>query len=325
MTNQKLKSLLLKAQSNSKTPRYKRVFVSANGNEYRFRPLSTELMDPNEVPFKKVNLHGGYKHPNYDGKYTSNFACVGKDCPMCKDARALKKVEYENNVPKNMQTGWKKQKNRYSLIWGINREDNELTLFLIPDTDRFVKVKDPKEGEKEWKKVNTTCHEVLYQKLMNAAESNQNPFNYKGGNDIVINSKKVDNKTNWDIYVDSETNDVDEKILEKFKEFPKLDTLYTPYSKEELEYIVKGKPYDKNLSKQKKQEEKEEFENESEEISNEDFDNDEVSNEEESSEPTDEEKLLNGDESLDEFSIEEDDQYEGLSDTLTNILGGNKE
>ena len=309
--NQKLKSLLLKAQTGSRTPKYKRVFVSGNGTEYRFRPLSTEKIDPQAIPFKKVSMHGGYKHPNYEGDYTSNFRCIGKDCPMCKDSRALKKTEYDNNIPRKMKTAWKKERNRYSLIWGINRENDELTLFLIPDTDRFKKVKDKDTGKEEWKKVNTTCHEILFQKLMNAAENNQDPLSYTDGNDIIIKSKKVDGVVKWDISIDSEKNSVSEEVLKKFSEFPKLDDLYQKYSQEELEYIVKGKPFNKNISKQKAKEEKEEFNQEVNDISNEDISEDDNLSEDEAA--------LLGEE---EFSVDSDDDetFSSLSDELKDIL-----
>jgi hypothetical protein len=307
MANQKLKTLLQKAQSGSRTIPYKKMFITANGTEYRFRPLSTLLIDPKEVPFIKVRLHGGYKHPNFEGSFASNYRCLGKDCPMCVDVKAIKNVEYTNNLSRELRTAWKKDKSQYAILWAINLDNNELTLVMIQDTDRFKKMKDEKTGKDEWKKINTTCQEIVFNKLMTAAENGLDPFDYDAGNDIVIKSKKVDNVVHWDVSVINEKNSVPAEIREKLKNVPKLEDLYKKYTKEELEYIVKGKPFNKDLTKQKVAEVKESTEEKVSDISNETF--------EEDSSDSDEAALLG-----DDSSFEDDDSYSDLSDSLRDIL-----
>lgn len=311
MSSQKFKSLLLKANSgSSKRVTYKKMFITSSGTEYRLRPLSTSLIDPNEVPFIKIRLHGGYKHPNFEGDFSSNYRCIGKDCPMCADVKEIKKVEFKNQLPRDMRSAWKKEKNQYAVMWAVNTENDEITLVLVPDTDQFKKVKD-ESGEESWKKVNTTCQEILFNKLMNAAENGLDPFDYNAGNDIIIKSKKVDYVVHWDISVVSTKNAVTEEIKKKLQALPKLEDLYKKYTKEELEYIVKGKPYNKDMLKQKETEEKEETSEVADSISNESF------SDSDSDYSSDDEALL----SEDSLSYDDDDdKFDDLSESLRNIL-----
>lgn len=309
-SNQNLKNRLAKAQSGVQKPSYKRLYLNGKGKEFKLRLLSTEHNDVEATPFFKVDLHGGYKHPNYEQEYSSNFRCPKKTCPMCSDY--FDTLKREKGFDKSNRTAWKKEVRRYSMYWAINRENNELTLVYVPDI-RKIKNKDG-----TWQERGSTLQSILYNKLMSAADQGMDPFSLKDGNDIIIKSRAIDGKAQYDVYIENEKNSVDEKTIQKLKTLPALRDVMQTYSIEDLKKIVSGekitskKQDDDKEVKVKQESIKTDISNFSEEdLSPEDVSNFELS---------DDDKLLSDE--LPEFSDSDDEpvsKSNSISEKLRNL------
>lgn len=222
------KSRLMKAKNGAKTPPYKRMFITTNqAKDYRLRFLDPQVISDDELPFKYVYLHGGYKHPNYEQQYTGNFRCGAKGCPLCADARALSKKEQEDKVPKGQKEAWKKQSRKYAIYWAINKENNELTLVHIPD---FAYSKDQE-----------TLNQIVSNKLIEIAETGINPFDLDEGMDVLISAQAVDEKFKFSVTADNKTKGpVEEKQVNLLKRMKALTDVYKQYKHDELDKIAKG-------------------------------------------------------------------------------------
>ena len=73
MDSNQMKNLLYK--NKSKAPKYKRAFPRATGQDFRYRPLSGEIINPNNIELlSEVRLHSGIRHPDFpNNKYGSNL------------------------------------------------------------------------------------------------------------------------------------------------------------------------------------------------------------------------------------------------------------
>lgn len=237
MDSQKMKNLLYKNKNQSSAPKYKRAFPRANGQDFRYRPLSTEIIDSVNVELlAPVRLHSNIPHPDFpNNKFGSNFRCLGKGCPLCRDYFATDKLERESGIQNG--NAWKKRANNFVIYWMLDRNNNnELTLVHLDNNPYFIYNKKTKQKEK----YGHTLQELVFQKIENALNKNLAPFNYRDGNDIVIRSKKVDNKVKWNIWVEEEKNTVSQEVVNKLKDMPKLSEIYRPYTWEELECVVRG-------------------------------------------------------------------------------------
>lgn len=267
MDSKSTKNLLFKNKNNSNKPMYKRSFPRANGSDFRFRPMSTEIINPeNPDLFVEVVLHSNVKHPDFpNNKYGSNVRCLGKGCPLCRDYFKTLDLEWQSGI-KSGGNAWKKRANKFAIYWMLDRlNKNQLTLVHLNNTPYMVKNKKTNKNEK----VGYTLQELIFNKLVNATEKGLTPFNYQNGNDLVLRSKKVDNKTKWDIFVQEEKNDIPQEVINKLRKLPSLNQIYKPYTWEELECMVRGISLNnaKNIKrivkaneiKEKEQKEKEEY------------------------------------------------------------------
>ena len=236
MDSNKMKNLLYK--NKSKAPQYKRSFPRPTGQDFRFRPLSGEIIDANNIELlAEVRLHSGIRHPDYpNNKFGSNFRCLGKGCPLCRDYFETLKAEEKAGIKNG--NAWKKRARNFTIYWMLDRTNNDaITLVHMDNTPYIVFNKKTQKREK----VGYTLQEIVFNKLENALNKNLAPFNYRDGNDLIMRSKKVDNKAKWDIWVEEEKNTVSQEIINKLKDLPALSTIYRPYTWEELECIVRGK------------------------------------------------------------------------------------
>lgn len=237
MDSKQMKNLLYKNRNNSKAPQYKRSFPRANGQDFRYRPLSGEIINPNNPElFAEVVLHSNIPHPDFpNNKYGSNFRCLGKGCPLCRDYFETREMEFKAGI-KNGDS-WKKRGRKYAIYWELDRTNkDEITLVHVDNTPYIVKNKKTKQNEK----VGYTLQELKFFAIEAALNKNLTPFDYRKGNDIIMRSKKVDNKVKWNIFVDENVNAVPQDVLNKLKDLPQLSQIYKQYTWEELECVVRG-------------------------------------------------------------------------------------
>lgn len=254
--NQKLKNQLNKSKSGSNKVSFKRLFLTS-GKEYVLRPVSTELQDPDSPLFKVINLHGGFKHPNYDNEYASNFVCGAKGCPLCLNARELAKSE--KALPKEQRTAWKKLRKSYAMYFMINQENKELTLVFVPN-DVFQKAEPQEDGSTKWVPTSESLQDILFKKLESAADQNINPFDLKEGCNIHISSTVIDKVTKWSVSVSNEKNPItDNGIIKKLEHVDLLTAIYKRLPNADLQHIADGtripssKENDANKTAQKDQ------------------------------------------------------------------------
>lgn len=243
---------LNEAKSSRKSAKYKRKYLSGGGKEFKLRFLSTEEIDVDAAPFKNVWLHGGFFHPNYSNKFPSTFHCVFKDCPLCRIAKEDSEIETATNVPRKEKSAWKKMRRKYSVYWALDLVTNDLLLVHVPDFS--------------YRKDELTLQELLFEKLKSFGEIGNDPFSFDKGHVVSITSKMVNNKNKWIITIDQKFHQVDDEVRARLKELKPLSEVYAQLSKEELEYIAKGKPY-KELLQQKAIEVKEELDKDEVEVS----------------------------------------------------------
>jgi len=245
--NQKLKNQLNKSKTGSSKVSFKRLFLTS-GKEYVLRPVSTELQDPDSPLFKIINLHGGFKHPNYDNEYASNFVCGGKGCPLCIHARELAKAE--KNLSKEQKTSWKKLRKSYAMYFMINQENKELTLVFVPN-DVFQKAEQQPDGSTKWVPTSESLQEILYKKLESAADQNINPFDLKEGCNIHISSTVIEKVTKWSVSISTEKNPVtDNGLIKKLENVDLLNAIYKRLPNSDLQHIADGTRIPSNKEKE---------------------------------------------------------------------------
>lgn len=250
-----LKQRLYASKSGKNTIPYKRLFLQS-GKEYNLRFLTTEFIDAAGNLFARVFLHGGYKHPNYQQKYTSNFRCLGKNCPMCADFKEQR--ELEKNLPKEQRIAWRKKSIPYAVYWAINLDNNELSLVHVP----MMSAKDKK-----------SIQDIIFEHFLEAAEQDKDPFSLKSGNDVFISIKMVDNVPKVHVTIKEETTAVSEKVQKMASQLVPFEKVYKQYSKEQLQNIVDGVQIVFNNDKKNQEKNKEEVKTEMNEVNNEDESN----------------------------------------------------
>lgn len=242
------KTRLMKAKNGTKTPPYKRMFITTNqAKDYRLRFLDPKVISDDQLPFMYVYLHGGYKHPNYNQEYTGNFRCGGKGCPLCLDSRAMQKKEKDDNVAKKDKQAWKKQSRKYAIYWAINQDNKELTLVHIPD---FSYSQDQE-----------TLNQIVSNKLIEFAELNLNPFDLKEGMDVIISAQAVDDKFKFKVdYDNNSKGPVEEKQVNLLRRMKALSDVYKVYKPYELDKIAKGERIEYGEERQNKEAQQEKAE-----------------------------------------------------------------
>jgi hypothetical protein len=326
--NSKAQSFLNKmknAKTGNNRPQYKRMYIQGGGKEYKLHLLSTELIDATEIPFETVWLHGQYKHPNFpEQQYGSNFRCLGgmkNGCPMCLDVKDIRDFEKAQNIPPKEKTAFKKQAKPYALYWAINLVNNELTLVHVPKRGMYDD--------------DIPAQEVLFNKIENfVKETGRIPFDYENGAIVTITSKTINKKDKYSVEIDMTPHDVSPKLLKLYETMPTLKSIYKPYTKEDLDNVVKGIRIERSSTAQKQEKSKrEDLHNEITNLSEESFNMDELDNEFAASETspiddglTEDERKLLGDSEADtafledgEFNLDPNDDSNELSKKLSKL------
>ena len=224
---QNLRQRLFASKSGRQSVKYKRLFISGNGKEFNIRLLDPSAVDPEGNLFSTVYLHGGFYHPNYDHDYASTFHCGGKNCPLCEAVKELSKEEEAKNLPSNQREAWKKRCRRYTLYWGVNLDNGELSLIHVPASA-------PRDKE--------SVQDMLFNSIAKATDQGLNPFSSTDGHNIHMSSKRVNNTDKWSIKVDPKKTNVDEKFVDLMTKVKVLSTVYKTYEHEHLQAIAEGRP-----------------------------------------------------------------------------------
>lgn len=307
MSNQSFKNQLNKSNTGNAKVQFKRLFIQS-GKEYVLRPVSTVLQDPDSLLFKKIALHGGFKHPNYDNEYPSNFVCIGKGCPLCKHANDLAKSEKANNVAKDQKTAWRKQRKLYAMYFMINQENQELTLVFVPN-DVFKKAVNHEDGTTEWVPTSKSLQELLYEKLSSAADQDINPFDLNNGRNIHISSTVVEKVTKWSVSISNEKQVVSDKnMLKKLENVDLLTSIYKKLSVEDLQHIADGTkiPSKKEAAEQRIDKKESKISEQAQSISEQDYDSAQFQ------EDQDLESQLLGDFELEETDLSSSSMFSGM-------------
>lgn len=234
---QNLKQRLFASKSGRATVKYKRLYLSGNGKEFNIRLLDPSAIDPEGNLFATVYLHGGFYHPNYQHDYPSTFHCGGKNCPLCEDAKQEAQKEEAQKLPTDQRQAWRKRCKRYTVYWGINLDNNELSLIHVPASA-------PRDKE--------SVQDILFNTIAKAVEQDMNPFAAVDGHNISISSKKVNNQDKWNIKVDPKKTSIESKFVAMMEKVKILSQVYKTYSQEHLLCVAEGRPikYDQDETKE---------------------------------------------------------------------------
>lgn len=194
-----------KQNGNKKFQKVSRLVTRDPGNYIvRFLPNKT---DHDSLPYELVFLHFGFIHPNY--KQAGTFRCLGRDCPLCREAKKMEKAKDPN-------------------AWRF--KSTPVYLYYIVDSSENFK----------FLRLSRTAHEQVLGEIESKAKSKTNVLSLENGRVAKLSLEKSEGKNKWRCDFITESNTVSPELQDSLHNAPELDTLYRVYSAEELEKIVKG-------------------------------------------------------------------------------------
>ena len=202
----KLLEALKKDQNKKSSQKLKRLVTREEG-KYKIRLLPNPNSEEG-LPYERVFLHFGFTHPNYNTP--STFRCLGRDCPLCREAKKMKEEGDES--------AWK-------------FKSTPVYLYYVSDSNddlRFIRL-------------TQTAHTEVVNELSAKALAKVNAVDLDSGRMAELKLSKIDgNKNNWKCSFLHETSPVSASVRAQLKAAQPLSDLYRTYTKEELEKIVSG-------------------------------------------------------------------------------------
>lgn len=180
--------------------------VTRDEGTYKIRILPN-LHSEEGLPYERVFLHFGFTHPNYNTP--STFRCLGRDCPLCREAKKMKEDGDES--------AWK-------------FKSTPVFLYYVADQDETLK----------FIRLTQTAHNEVVEELSAKAMAKVNAVDLETGRVAELKLSKDGNKNKWKCSFLHQQSPVSKRVESELRSATPLSELYRKYTKEELEKIVSG-------------------------------------------------------------------------------------
>lgn len=182
-------------------------------HKIRFLP---NLDDPESAPFRRVRLHQGYKHPDYQNN--TKVSCLGRECVMCADA---------NN--KGDRSLWA----RVSHIGYALLNDEGLVMLRMSEGSH------PKDGRSGY----ITPHLVVMDEILDFMKTKgSNVFSLNEGHNVELVRSGMGKDSKYFATVSDQPSSItDEAVLDSWKKAKALTDFYKPMSPEDMKRVIEGK------------------------------------------------------------------------------------
>lgn len=191
------------------TIKVKRLITSDDG-KYNIQ-IFPDAENPEGLPYYKVFLHFGFNHPNYGNPGT--FRCLGRDCPLCREAKKLKESKNPN--------AW-----RFS--------STPVFLYYVLDSQGVIK----------YLRLSSTAHDAVVDALIEKQKSKINPIlienNRPASFEVSTIKDKNKEKKSYKLFFAAEAKEIPAKRLDEFHQLQPLEEIYRVWTKDDLEKVVKG-------------------------------------------------------------------------------------